>query len=75
MDAQTQGRSGEKPSKVTINRAWCKGCRICAAFCPMKALDLDEEEKAVLVSPERCEACGLCALRCPDMAIELDEDT
>ena len=30
-------------SKIEINRKWCKGCGICAAFCPKKVLGLDEE--------------------------------
>ena len=27
---------------VHINIQWCKGCGICVAFCPKKALSLDE---------------------------------
>jgi 2-oxoglutarate ferredoxin oxidoreductase subunit delta len=59
--------------KVVVNRDWCKGCGICAAFCPKKVLELDETEKMTVVRPEDCTECGLCEQRCPDLAIELVE--
>lgn len=55
---------------VSINTRWCKGCGICVAFCPKKALRL-EYEKAVH-DPERCIACGMCELYCPDLAVTVD---
>ena len=63
----------EKEDKKTphINREWCKGCEICAEFCPENALALDELEKAFLAYPDKCTGCGMCELRCPDLAIEL----
>ncbi|MDR1490702.1 MAG: 4Fe-4S binding protein [Desulfovibrio sp.] len=56
---------------VTINRRWCKGCGICAAFCPRGALVL-EEEKAVSRDAD-CIACGLCELMCPELAVLVDQ--
>lgn len=53
---------------VHINRAWCKGCGICVAFCPKEALSLDDQEKAVH-NPELCVECGMCELYCPDLAV------
>jgi len=58
-------------TQIIINRAWCKGCGICEAFCPKHVLELDEDEKMTVVRPEECNACGLCEQRCPDLAIEL----
>ncbi|MBU2487789.1 MAG: 4Fe-4S binding protein [Proteobacteria bacterium] len=57
--------------RVDINRDWCKGCGICAAFCPKQALELDRLDKAVWARPDDCIRCGMCELRCPDLAMEL----
>lgn len=43
------------------------------AFCPKKALQLDEDEKAVW-TPENCSKCGLCEHYCPDLAIQAIKD-
>lgn len=62
----------EKPKRrVVINRAWCKGCGICVAFCPKGVLVLGDGDKPLWAHPDRCVNCGLCELRCPDLAIEL----
>ena len=63
--------SKKKKKKVKINKDWCKGCGICAAFCPKEVLEMDEDDKALWAHPENCINCGLCELRCPDIAIEL----
>ena len=57
---------------LVLNSDWCKGCGICAAFCPKNALAI-VEEKARLVNPDACVLCGQCELRCPDYAIFLKE--
>jgi 2-oxoglutarate ferredoxin oxidoreductase subunit delta len=56
-----------------IDRDWCKGCGICAAFCPKKVLEIDAQGKAVAVRPEDCIVCHLCEYRCPDLALEVHE--
>lgn len=58
---------------IIITRQWCKGCGVCVAFCPKKALHLDAQEKAVC-DEEKCVQCGLCELYCPDLAIEMPEE-
>jgi 2-oxoglutarate ferredoxin oxidoreductase subunit delta len=60
-----------KLKELIINRQWCKGCGICVHFCPEKVLELDEEEKAVVLRPENCTSCRLCEYRCPDLAVEV----
>jgi len=61
-------KAGEiQNEKVVINPAWCKGCGICVAFCPVKALEL-KNDKVVMVDVDKCTQCGIGELRCPDYA-------
>lgn len=53
--------------KVLVER--CKGCGICAEFCPKKVLVVSEIEKIEVVNPDACIQCRQCELRCPDYAI------
>jgi 2-oxoglutarate ferredoxin oxidoreductase subunit delta len=57
---------------LMINTSWCKGCGICAAFCPKEALEI-VGEKARLKSYNGCILCGQCEMHCPDYAIFLKE--
>ena len=56
--------------KLVIETAWCKGCGICAAFCPKQVLEI-RNGKVVVKAAEDCVFCGQCELRCPDYAIYL----
>ncbi|MCL2407300.1 MAG: 4Fe-4S binding protein [Defluviitaleaceae bacterium] len=58
---------------LKINTAWCKGCGICAEFCPPKVLDI-VREKVVLKDMDKCTKCALCELRCPDFAIYVETE-
>lgn len=66
----------KKLEESRINRDWCKGCGICVSLCPKKVLELDREDKVIVVRPEDCICCKMCEKRCPDLAIEiiLDEE-
>ena len=64
MAKKTKGKS-----TVTIYPDWCKGCGICAAFCPSKVIEMDDQGKARVVREEECIHCGFCELHCPDFAI------
>lgn len=54
--------------KIILARGWCKRCGICIAFCPVKALDRDNEGCPV-VDNDKCISCGTCELMCPDYAL------
>jgi 2-oxoglutarate ferredoxin oxidoreductase subunit delta len=55
--------------KIIIFGTWCKGCGICAAFCPAGVLSLDAEGHPLVAYPEKCTACHWCDTHCPDLAI------
>ncbi len=59
--------------ELILNQNWCKGCGICAAFCPSKALEM-VNGKVQRVENAECTLCGQCELRCPDYAIYINED-
>ena len=61
----------QNQKKLTIQPQWCKGCGICAAFCPKGVLKI-VKGKAAVQHPENCILCGLCEQRCPDYAIYLE---
>jgi len=57
-----------KAAEIRIDIIRCKGCGICAEFCPAGVLAV-VDGKAVVTALEKCTACNLCDLRCPDFAI------
>ena len=59
-------------SEITIKTVRCKGCGICAAFCPKSVLAVSELGKIQVVNKEACIGCGQSELRCPDYAIFVD---
>ena len=61
-------------SEITVKLPRCKGCGICAAFCPKNVLAISELGKVIIVNPDDCIACGQCELRCPDYAIFVDKN-
>ena len=58
--------------QLVIEPSWCKGCGICAAFCPRQSLEL-VGEKVQQKEDGSCVACGLCELWCPDYALYVKE--
>lgn len=56
---------------VCVYPDWCKGCGLCAAFCPAKVLEINALGKAEVVREEDCINCGFCELHCPDFAIAI----
>ena len=58
---------------IVINTNFCKGCGICAAFCPKEALEI-VSGKARLKENNGCVLCGMCEKRCPDYAIFIDSE-
>lgn len=61
-------------AKIQLYEKRCKGCGICAAFCPKHVFDIAPGEKVRVSRPEDCVACHMCELRCPDMAMEVTKE-
>ena len=48
----------------------CTGCRMCAQICPVKAIDMKENEDGFfepIINKEKCIKCSLCFKRCPQL--------
>lgn len=58
--------------KLSIKQSWCKGCGICAAFCPKNVLEI-KADKICIKDESACIYCAQCELRCPDFAIFVEE--
>ena len=59
----------KKEYVIDIFRDWCKGCGICAEFCPKKCLKMNAEGEPEVIDAKGCTGCGWCELHCPDFAI------
>jgi 2-oxoglutarate ferredoxin oxidoreductase subunit delta len=70
MSSQEAVKKAGAPARIEVIERFCKGCSICAEFCPTKVLEMDAFVVKV-VKPEACIKCMQCELRCPDFAIKV----
>jgi 2-oxoglutarate ferredoxin oxidoreductase subunit delta len=63
----------KKKFEVEFYLDWCKGCGICAAFCPVEAISLNDRGEPEIADPDRCIGCMWCEIRCPDFAVRVRE--
>ena len=66
-----------KTYEIEITGEYCKGCGLCARFCPLGKLSLSEEpdKRGVRTAQSDtgvdCSGCQQCVIICPDAAIEM----
>ena len=56
---------------MKIDRAKCISCGTCVAICPVEAISMGEDGKAV-IDQQKCIKCGACQAICPVNAIDED---
>lgn len=56
-----------------MDRSLCCGCGTCIKACPFEAINLDGEDKAVVIF-DSCMGCGLCVDECKQGAFALVRD-
>ena len=65
-------------SKAYVEPERCKGCGLCAAYCPKHALEMSGEintrgYKHIRVNEDACIGCGICYTVCPDGVFTIAE--
>lgn len=68
---------------IHIDQDRCKGCTLCAVFCPQNVIRMEPDllnakgyHPAALTDPEgSCTGCGICAVACPDVCIAVYRET
>jgi len=65
--------------KIQIDIERCKGCGLCVAVCPKKAISISKRSNKKGVFPAEvvngdCIGCAACATVCPDVAIIVFRD-
>ena len=74
-----RARGASVTGSIQIDRERCKGCALCADFCPEDCISLSDELNlkgyfvAAFDDSKGCTACRNCALMCPDVAIEVSK--
>ena len=65
---------------IAIDHELCKGCEICAFFCPKGMISTSDKLNAsgyrvvAFDDNSECTGCAVCAVVCPEVAIEVYRD-
>jgi 2-oxoglutarate ferredoxin oxidoreductase subunit delta len=63
--------------KIEVLQERCKGCLLCAQFCPKQNIEPSGQLNAKgyfsarMIDEKNCTGCKICAIMCPDVAIEV----
>lgn len=58
--------------QISVVTKWCKGCGLCADFCPKNVYDFKMGHPPVPAREADCIGCKICELKCPDFAITVE---
>jgi heterodisulfide reductase subunit A len=74
-----RGKVEAEANISVIDETRCKGCGLCVAVCPSKAISLEDRNvrleslefnaRKAAINPASCKGCGSCAATCPVGAI------
>ncbi len=56
-----------------VNQEMCTGCGTCLESCPVDAISIQDNERA-LIDEEECIRCGVCHDVCPEEAVRHDSE-
>ena len=58
--------------RINLDPKKCKGCGLCADFCPKNVYDYNRGAVPVPAREADCIGCMKCQIICPDMAINIE---
>ncbi|GAB4114090.1 MAG: hypothetical protein Kow00103_07150 [Candidatus Caldatribacteriota bacterium] len=58
---------------VEVNKEKCIGCGVCVTICPVKAINLSNNDKHAVIDHDLCMECFTCVETCPQEAIDKSE--
>jgi len=56
-----------------VNEDMCVGCGVCVDDCPVGAITLKDDQKAI-INEDECVRCGRCHEVCPEEAVRHDSE-
>ena len=56
-----------------VNEDMCVGCGVCVDDCPVGAITLKQDQKAI-INEDECIRCGRCHEVCPEEAVRHDSE-
>ena len=59
--------------RVTLDKANCIYCGLCARNCPENAITVDRAAKSWTINYDNCVQCGRCIEKCPKKALSFQE--